>query len=95
MDYILTNQQKNLYLNKSTKTKLHVLGRYETSMGSARAVTMCGTLDGMEHGQKLTVFLTNNLFLSLHEGTVTPRSLSLSVTVTVTLQYVMTRILPW
>jgi len=51
-------------------------------MGSARAVTMCGTLDGMEHGQKLTVFLTNNLFLSLHEGTVTPRSVSLSVTET-------------
>jgi hypothetical protein len=39
----------------------------------------------MELEQKLTVFSTNNLFFSLHEGTVTPRSLSLSATVSVTL----------
>jgi hypothetical protein len=56
-------------------------------MASSRADVMCGTLDDMKLGQKLTVFSTNNLFLSLHEGTVTPRSLSISVTVSVTLQW--------
>jgi hypothetical protein len=48
---------------------------------------MFGTLYGMELGQELTVFSTNNLFLSLHEGPVTPLSLSLSVTVSVMLHY--------
>jgi hypothetical protein len=56
-------------------------------MASPHADVMCGTLDGMELGQKLTVFSTNNLFLCLYEGTMTPRSLSLSVTVSVTLQH--------
>jgi hypothetical protein len=51
--------------------------------------TMYGTLDGMELEQRLTVFQTNDLLLSLHEGTVTPRSLSLSATVSVTLHYLI------
>jgi len=36
---------------------------------------------------KNCVFSTNSLFLSVHEGTVTPRSLSLNITVSVTLHY--------
>ena len=52
-------------------------------MAPPDAGTMCGTLNCMELEQKLTVFQTNNL----REGTVTLRSLSLSVTVSVTLHY--------